>query len=74
MACHNQEHGSFCKVAQSIGSGIKANCIDCHMPLMPSKVLSVDLENHQTPVPAMIRKHYIAVYPAATQKFLNSLK
>ena len=74
MICHNNEHANFCKMAASLGTSIKENCIDCHMPLLPSKVLSVRLEGQQKSIPAMIRKHSISIYPEATQKFLETLK
>jgi hypothetical protein len=74
MNCHNNEHQNFCKMAATLGPIIKENCIDCHMPLLPSKVLSVHLEGQENPIPAMIRKHYISIYPDATQKFLHNMK
>jgi len=74
MNCHNNEHGNFCKMAPSIGKSITENCISCHMPVIPSKILAVQLQGDVNPVAAMIRKHYIAIYPDATKKFVDQLK
>ena len=56
------------------GTSIEENCIACHMPVMPSKVLRVQLQGQANSYPAMIRKHYISIYPEATKKFLAQLK
>ena len=76
MGCHNTEHedGKVCKLTKTMGSAIKTNCIDCHMPLKPSKVIAVQLQGGMAPVAAMIRSHFISVYPVETKRILEAMK
>jgi Cytochrome c554 and c-prime len=63
MSCHNPTHGSVCGLLTTVGEGIKANCIDCHMPLKPSQSITELLPGHNTPTAALIRSHLISIYP-----------
>ena len=72
MSCHNnQEHKSVGKLTESV---LKTNCIDCHMPLKPSKVIAVQLHGDSIPIAALIRSHFIAIYPEETQKIVAIMK
>jgi hypothetical protein len=62
QSCHSTEHNTFCKNKELPKSTLIKNCIDCHMPQQPSKAISVFVSGQQTPIAAMIRSHYIAVY------------
>jgi hypothetical protein len=62
MTCHSEAHNNFCPMAKTIGESIVKNCIDCHMPLLPSRAIAVFLPGKQEPTAAMIRSHLIAVY------------
>lgn len=56
MGCHNQsEHGK-----QMITN--TKNCIDCHMPLLPSKKLIFNNGAETKNITYMLRSHRIAVY------------
>jgi len=74
MTCHNNEHSNTCKLTQTLGSAINANCIDCHMPLKPSKVIAVQLHGDSTPVAALIRSHFITIYPDETKRLIAVMK
>jgi hypothetical protein len=74
MNCHNEEHGSFCTMNRLPAEELKKNCIDCHMPLYPSQKISVILEGEKAPTAALIRSHYINVYPGETNKILRYLE
>jgi nitrate/TMAO reductase-like tetraheme cytochrome c subunit len=74
MGCHNNGHGSDCKLTKTIGPKITSNCVDCHMPLQPSKAIAVKLQGQEQPVAAMIRSHYVSIYPDETKKILLQLK
>jgi len=73
MSCHNTEHNSFCKFEGLTSSVLKTNCIDCHMPAK-SKTLTVNLNQSSKQTPAIIRSHFITVYPDETKKFLQKNK
>ena len=73
MTCHTVENKNFCKI-HSADIDIKNNCIDCHMPVKPSKAIAVFLPGGTAPVAAMIRSHFISVYPDETKKVLEFIK
>jgi hypothetical protein len=68
MTCHNSEHDNFCKLASTIGASIKTNCIDCHMPVKPSRAIAVFLPGEKAPTAALIRSHFVSIYPEETKK------
>lgn len=74
MTCHNNEHGNFCKMSTVIGSAISQNCIDCHMPKQSSKTIAVLLQGAKIPASAIIRTHFITIYPEETKKVLAFFK
>jgi mono/diheme cytochrome c family protein len=74
IACHNAEHEPVCKLTKTVGEKIKENCIDCHMPLQSSKAIAVLLPGAILPTAAVIRSHYIALYPRETEKILAFMK
>ena len=63
ISCHNGNHNVVCKMTASLGSSINKNCIDCHMPLKASKSITELLPGNTNPTSALIRSHFIAIYP-----------
>lgn len=60
LQCHqDRDCGEFLK----LGTKIRENCIDCHMPLQNSNLIVSDVNGEQ--VKARIRNHWIKVYPIA---------
>lgn len=74
MTCHNNEHDITCKLSKRLGKSINTNCIDCHMPVKPSRAIAVQLIGGNMPVAAMIRSHFISIYPSETQKVIAVMK
>ena len=74
MTCHTAAHGNFCTLTDSLGSVIKTNCIDCHMPLNPSRAIAVYLPGKDAPTAALVRSHYIQIYPGETKKVIAYMK
>lgn len=74
MNCHNEQHVSSCKMTTVVGSAIMQNCIDCHMPKQPSKTIAVLLQGAKNPESAIIRTHFVKVYPDETKKILAVIK
>jgi hypothetical protein len=62
MNCH-QENKNFCTVKNAVD--IKKNCIDCHMPLMPSGKIQLMVSQRHSVIPDLVRTHLIKVYPTA---------
>ena len=73
ISCHRSGHEPLCKLTRKIGSSISQNCIDCHMPVKPSRAIEVFLQGDDAPTPAKMRSHYIKIYPDETKKMLALL-
>ena len=50
------------------------NCIDCHMPMLPSKKIVLNVANFENVVPDMVRTHRVGIYPEKTKEFLEKIK
>jgi nitrate/TMAO reductase-like tetraheme cytochrome c subunit len=74
LDCHKTETHNFCKIAPQLGSTITGKCIDCHMPAMPSKLISFKMSAQNQKSPYLLHTHQIAVYPEQTQQILSLLK
>ena len=74
MTCHTEANHNFCKMATAIGPSIKANCIDCHMPVQASKTMTIGDPKLEAVTAASVRSHLIAIYKEATQKYLDTLQ
>ncbi|MES2005880.1 MAG: multiheme c-type cytochrome [Bacteroidota bacterium] len=74
MSCHAPNSKQFCSFADKVGAAITTNCIDCHMPASPSKVITLQSEGQKNPTPNLVRSHLIAIYPEVAKKQLSHLK
>lgn len=74
QSCHNEKHNKQCKMTATIGPTITQNCIDCHMPKQPSHAVAVYLQGAATPTPALLRTHFIKIYPEEINKVLDLIK
>lgn len=71
MNCHNAtEH----PMKETLGATLKQNCIDCHMPVLQSKVISFQESGELKKVPYSLRSHKIGVYTDKTRKIISYLK
>jgi hypothetical protein len=59
MSCHTTVQHSKKTLANAM---VKTNCIDCHMPEQPSKLISFQLAGKARVSPYLLRTHKIAVY------------
>jgi hypothetical protein len=73
MNCHKTETHNFCKMATTLGTSINNKCIDCHMPAMPSKLITYKAANEKQVTPYYLRTHQIAVYPQKTKQIIAYL-
>jgi len=72
--CHNSQTKTLCTIKPSAAIVLSDNCIDCHMPLLPSKAIVLQLEDQSTSTPDFIRTHRIAIYPEITAQFIKKSK
>lgn len=59
ISCHSTIKHTEKTLANAM---VKTNCIDCHMPLKPSKLISFKEAGQSNVSPYMLRSHRIAVY------------
>ena len=72
MTCHDANtHPPTGNLDQA---ALKNNCIDCHMPVKPSRLITFQLAGKSQKTPYPLRSHQIAVYPEETQKIITYLK
>jgi hypothetical protein len=65
MNCHNQTTHDTCMVRVTAGLVLADNCIDCHMPALPSQRIILALSsvgNTGKSVNNLVRTHHIAIY------------
>ncbi len=72
MLCHNKEHDNFCtiKFPQAV---LKSNCIDCHMPVQPSRAIVLFSSGKEAPKAATFRSHFISIDKSQTEIFLKQM-
>lgn len=74
MNCHSRDDAGFCKQPEVAGLILDRNCIDCHMPALPSgKVFLQAPDTFQT-TPFYIRTHLIASYGTRIEQFLEKIR
>jgi hypothetical protein len=65
MNCHNPTTHDTCTVKITAGMVLADNCIDCHMPALPSQRIILALSNAANtgkPINNLVRTHHIAIY------------
>ena len=68
ISCHSDNHEVKCAVDPTISSANGNNCIQCHMPLTPSKSMRVQTSTDSTLTSVKVRSHFIGVYKDKTFK------
>jgi hypothetical protein len=63
LACHKVE---MTETHSQVGAALTNNCVDCHMPVLASKVVSLDIDGKQ--IPAKFRTHWIRIYSEEERK------
>jgi hypothetical protein len=53
---------------------LENNCIDCHMPALPSQKILLQLSGASTPVHDLVRTHHIGIYREISRDFLKPRK
>ena len=71
--CHGGAGQHSCSLPQVKTMGLTSNCIDCHMPALPSNAITLQLSGEARLVHDLVRTHRVAVYPDATKEYLGHL-
>jgi hypothetical protein len=68
VSCHGNVSHSFDNNLPI--NTINNNCIDCHMPALPSQI-SMKTDNKADANPNLVRTHLVTVYPEETKRFIE---
>lgn len=63
ISCHATTDHSSLKLDATKASTVNNNCIDCHMPQQPSRLIAFQLAGSSTKAAYYLRTHKIAIYP-----------
>lgn len=72
--CHTQTKHSSATLAAATGMQLSNNCIDCHMPMLPSQKIVLNVSGTENTVPDLVRTHRVGIYPEITSRFLKKVK
>ena len=70
MSCHQAGSEAFCTFKSLPAATLSKNCIDCHMPALPSNIITLLTNGATNPTPDSIRTHLIKVYPEETARIM----
>lgn len=75
QSCHNNPDHSSLNMDAAMANSFKSNCIDCHMPEQPSRVISFQLAGSNVTTSYLLRTHRIAIYnDKKVADFINGFK
>ncbi|MEO5893426.1 MAG: cytochrome c3 family protein [Ferruginibacter sp.] len=74
MDCHKIPNHDSVEMPTTLRGNIANNCIDCHMPARPSALITMTTQTQSAPIPALVRTHYISIYPDETKKYILKQK
>jgi hypothetical protein len=74
MNCHSSANHNFCTQPAMQGLVLKNNCIDCHMPALPSNKIFLEVADKAKSTPDLLRTHLISIYKEQTKLYLQKIK
>ena len=74
IACHAETKHESIDLPGDKKKMLAANCIDCHMPALPSGKIILDVTNTDKAVHDVVRTHRVGIYPEQSKEFLKTLK
>ncbi|MEP6594764.1 MAG: cytochrome c3 family protein [Ginsengibacter sp.] len=74
MTCHNAANHNFCTQPSMKGLVLEDNCIDCHMPALPSNKIFVNVADKSKSTADLVRTHLIKIYKEQVKDYINKIK
>lgn len=74
MNCHQEAAHNTCTFPVVKERALYNNCIDCHMPALPSKKILLQMSDTGKAVHDLVRTHRIGIYPEYSKNFLDHNK
>jgi len=73
MTCHTRGSENFCKQQVLPGLVLELNCVDCHMPALPSRQILSRRAAGKSPSQFFVRTHLISTYDDKVKQYLQSI-
>ena len=73
MACHSPQSTDFCTMPEKPGLVLEKNCIDCHMPALPSAQILLQVSDQSKVIPDLVRTHLVGVYEEQIKMYLEKI-
>jgi hypothetical protein len=71
LNCHNNPGSRYCKMTTKLNAAqLKTNCINCHMPALTTKAISVQVSDKSPPIQFFVHTHRIAIYPEEVKRIM----
>jgi len=74
IACHATTNHTSLSLPASKKEILNSNCIDCHMPMLPSKTIILSVANAVKAEPDLVRTHRIGIYAAQSKIIAQKMK
>jgi Cytochrome c554 and c-prime len=74
ITCHTDTKHTDLALSPEKKQLLKNNCIDCHMPMLPSEKITLTFSSAEKNVPDLVRTHRIAIYPEKVKEFMAKMK
>jgi hypothetical protein len=71
ITCHTNPNHNALGLNAALQAAIANNCIDCHMPAKPSKIITMKSLDQNDSVSALVRTHFISIYTDVAKKYLQ---
>ncbi len=72
MNCHKRGGDNFCKQREFPGLVLSKNCIDCHMPALPSRQVFLRSSGNRS-TPFFVRTHLVGNYERQVKLFIEKI-
>ena len=72
--CHTTANHNFCTQPALPGLNLRSNCIDCHMPALPSNQIFLQVADRSKSTPDLVRTHRVGIYREQIKQYLEKPK
>ena len=72
--CHRKGSEKFCTQPEVPGLVLSKNCIDCHMPALPSRQVFLRASGNAKSTPFFVRTHLVGNYEKQVKLFLEKIE
>ncbi len=74
MNCHAEASHKGCSLPAVKELALYSNCIDCHMPALPSQKIFLQVDEPGKSTSDLVRTHHIGIYEKQSKGFLEKIK